>query len=105
MSNTHIKNELQRLYDDKLRKRQERQRNAAAIANFASNLMSVLGYSGSSSFSSAPKGHNNPFHRYNGSMRDFKGSIAGGMFSTRFSPTTMWGLPNNNSINKTFKFR
>ncbi|MBO5865166.1 MAG: hypothetical protein J6Q73_03850 [Bacteroidaceae bacterium] len=105
MNNAFIKDELQRLYDEKLRKKQERQRNAAAIANFASNLISVLGYSGVPSISSPQKGRNNPFQKYNGTMRDFKGSIASGMFRTRFSPTAMWGMPTNNSINKTFKFR
>ena len=81
-------------------KAEKHRRNVAALVDFTSNLISVLGNSGVTSIFSPSRKHNGSFSRYNSSLRDYKGVIAGNMFRTRFAPGTGWG---NSIDSKHFK--
>lgn len=97
MRNSYIKEELKRMAEGVSIRRSEQQRaerhrrNVAALVDFTSNLINVLGNSGVSSFNQPSKNHKGSFNRFNSSLRDYKGAIAGNMFRTRFAPYTGWG--------------
>lgn len=101
MENKFIKAELERMYagasrrSAEQRENDERRRNIAALANFTSNLFSVLGNPGATSLQSPAGNRSSSFQRYTSSMKDFNGSIAGGMFRSRFSPGKALGSGRN----------
>ena len=83
MSNIYIEKELQEMYNNASMREKERQRhkrNVAAIADFASNLITILGRTKGNK----PHRNNNKiFKKYKTAVTDYKGTIAGDLFRTK----------------------
>lgn len=106
MSNRFVDDELQRIHNSAMEREQERDsanrhnRNIAAIVDFTSKLLQALDYSLASSTLLPSKSGVGSYGKYASPPKDFKGTIAGDMFRSRFSLNAGKG---NSSNNKTFK--
>lgn len=106
MSNRYVDDELQRIHSSAMEREQERSsatrhnRNIAAVVDFTSKLLQALDYSLASSTRLPSKSGVRSYEKYTSPPKDFKGTIAGDMFRTRFSLNTG---KRNSSNGRTFK--
>lgn len=98
MSNRYVDNELRQMLDSAMERERERlkkashRRNVAAMVDFASNLISLVGRSKgvrampvTNIQSQYHKSYGAALERYNKAMRDYKGIIAGDLFRQRLA--------------------